>query len=239
MIAWPAVQDAQLHHLVGGDVGDELGAGLLEGGAAGGELVLDDPLDEVLAEDRPGVVDAEVVAGDLSLAVGGRGGDAVDHGVGEGDGVAHPGAKPASWAAARPATASRQTLPLCGHVVAGHDGEGREAGGAAGLEAGEDQAEDGLRVVRVAGVGDDRGALRVELAEGGVHEVAAFGDGQRDDAGRRVGEGGGDRAPVHGRQKAGHHAGDAGGGFRGRLLDDGREQVLARRARRASSRRRG
>ena len=85
-----AVEDAQLHHLVGGDVGDELGADLLEGGAAGGEVVLDHPLDEVLAEHRPGVVDAEVVAGDRALAVGGRRGDAVDHGVREGDVVADP-----------------------------------------------------------------------------------------------------------------------------------------------------
>ena len=38
-----AVQDADLHHLEGGDVGDELGADLLEGRAAGGEVVLDAP----------------------------------------------------------------------------------------------------------------------------------------------------------------------------------------------------
>ncbi len=74
-------------------------------------------------------------------------------------------AKPASCAAARPATASRQTLPLCGTLSQDMHGEGRDPGGAAGLQAGEDQAEDGLRVVGVLRVGDDRRVLGVELAE--------------------------------------------------------------------------
>ena len=71
-------------------------------------------------------------------------------------------AKAGSWASARPATASRQTPPLWGTLSQDMHGEGCDPGGAAGLEAGEDQAEDGLRVVGVAGVGDDRRVLRVE-----------------------------------------------------------------------------
>ena len=59
-----AVEDADLHQLERGDVGDELHADLLEGRAAGGEGVLEHPLPELLAEHRPGIVDAELVAGD-------------------------------------------------------------------------------------------------------------------------------------------------------------------------------
>ena len=178
-----AVQDADLHVLERGDVGHELGADLLEGRAAGGETVLDHPLDEVLAEHRPGVLDAELVAGDRPLAVGGRRRDAVDHAVGEGDVVADPAGELGSCASARPRTALRGDDAVVRDVVAGEHGEGRDAGGAAGAQAGEDQAEHGLRRVGVRGVGGDRRDRRVEGAGGGIDEVAALGDGHRHDAG--------------------------------------------------------
>ena len=61
-----AVQEAEFHEFVWGDVGDELGADLFPGGAAaplsGGEAVLDHPLGEGFGEDRPGVVDTFGVA---------------------------------------------------------------------------------------------------------------------------------------------------------------------------------
>ena len=109
-----AVEDADLHQLVGGDVLDELDADLLEGGAARGEVVLDHPLQEVLAEDRPGVLDAEFLAGDPPLAVGGRGRDAVDHGIGEGDVGAHPRGEAGVLGGGEAGDGVAADRPLCG-----------------------------------------------------------------------------------------------------------------------------
>ena len=43
-------------------------------------------------------------------------------------------------------------------------------------------------LVGIGGVGDDVRMRRIELAGGRVDEIAALGDGQRDDADRRIGE---------------------------------------------------
>ena len=136
-------------------------------------------------------------------------------------------ARAGSWASARPATVLRATTPLCGMLSQESTVKGGAAGGAAGAEAGEDQAEDGLGRVGARRVGDDRRVVGVEGAGGGVDEVAALGDGQRDDAGGGVDEAGHDRRVVHRRQELGHHAGDARRGGFGRLLDDGGQPVLA------------
>ena len=53
------VEQPQLHQLVGHDVVDELHAGVLEGRPAVGEVVLEHPLGERLAHDRPAVLDPE------------------------------------------------------------------------------------------------------------------------------------------------------------------------------------
>ena len=95
--------------------------------AAGGESVLDHPLHEVLAEHRPGVLDAELVAGDRALAVGGRRRDAVDHAVREGDVSRTQPASSGSCAAARPTTAFAATSPLWGMLSQDMHGEGRDA----------------------------------------------------------------------------------------------------------------
>ena len=139
-----------------------------------------------------------------------------------------------SCASARPSDGVARDDAVVRDVVAGEHGEGRDAGGAAGAQAGEDQAEHGLGRVGVRGVGGDRRDRRVEGAGGGIDEVAALGDGQRHDAGggqRQLPE---DRGAVHRRQEVGHHPGDMGGRDLGGLLDDGGEPVLALRARRAS-----
>ena len=183
-----AVQDADLHVLERGDVGDELGADLLEerGGRRG--AFLDHPLDEVLAEtgqassmpnwSRAIARSRSEVAGAMRSTMR----------VGEGDVPRIQAASSGSCASARPATAFCATTPLCGILSQDMHGEGRDAGGAAGAEPGEDQAEDGLRRVGVGGVGGDRRVLRVERAGRGIDEVAALGDGQRDDAGGGMGE---------------------------------------------------
>lgn len=80
-----AVEQAEFHELVGRDVGNELGADVLPGGAAAGEAVLDYPLGEGFGEDGPGIIDADGVAEPGGVGRGGDGGDAVDHGAGEAD----------------------------------------------------------------------------------------------------------------------------------------------------------
>ena len=145
-----AVQDADLHVLEGGDVGDELDAGLLEGRAAGGEAVLEHPLDEVLAEHRPGVVDAELVAAD-ARARGRRWPGAMRSTMpfGKATVVADPGGEargPAPRRGRRRCCVA--TTPLCGMLSQESTVKGGAAGGAAGAQAGEDQAEDGLRARR-------------------------------------------------------------------------------------------
>ena len=73
-----------------------------------------------------------------------------------------------SCASARPATASRPTSPLCGTLSQDITVKGGTPAARRRLQAGEDQAEDGLRRVGLGGVGGDRRVLRVERAGRGV-----------------------------------------------------------------------
>ncbi len=57
-------------------------------------------------------------------------------------------------------------------------------------------------------VGDDVGMPGVELARRRIDEIAALGDGQRDDADRRIGKSFDDGGGLAGRQEVDHHAGD-------------------------------
>ena len=72
------VEHADLHRLVVVDPVGEGGADALPGRTPGAELVLDDPLAEVLVRDGHRVVDAEPVR-QRKLPGTGRGHDAVDH----------------------------------------------------------------------------------------------------------------------------------------------------------------
>jgi hypothetical protein len=65
-----AIENADLHVLVGRDVLDELHADVFQRRPAGGEIVLQHPLLEALAEHRPIVFNAKIVReqGDLAIA---------------------------------------------------------------------------------------------------------------------------------------------------------------------------
>jgi hypothetical protein len=92
-------------------------------------------------------------------------------------------------------------------VVAGEHSERGEAGGAAGAEAGEDQAKHRPGRVGLCDVGGDRWCLGVESAGRWIDEVASLGDRHRDDAGSREGELAENGRTVHRGQKVGHHTG--------------------------------
>jgi hypothetical protein len=117
-------------------------------------------------------------------------------------------------------------MAVVGDVIARHHGERLHAGCAAFLQAGKDEAEDGLRLVRIGGVRDDIGMLRIELLRGGVDEIAALGDRRRDDLRRRVGKLVDNLGGVARLDEVDHRAGDAGFHDVRVLLDDGRQPIL-------------
>ena len=87
------VEQPQLHQFVGLDVGDQLHPDVFQWRPAGGEVVLQYPLDERFGQ-TPATRRRCRTGGDHGLVlVGGGRGDAVDHRVGEADLLGHPVAK--------------------------------------------------------------------------------------------------------------------------------------------------
>jgi len=109
------------------DILDDLNADLLESGAAIAELVLDNPLAERLSDDRPRILDAELVAEADDILIDSPGGDAIYHGVGE----STVGREPCSDIGV--ANLSEGDKHIAGdvtillHVVAGQNGERLQA----------------------------------------------------------------------------------------------------------------
>src|SRR5690606_1602969 len=108
------------------------------------------PLHEVLADHGPGVLDAVVRGDHRDVRLGGDGGDAVDHAVGEGDVGGDPVAdgRVAVQAVLVAAACVGEDhalgeVPVAAHVVAGHDGEGGGAGLAASAQRLDHVAEHG------------------------------------------------------------------------------------------------
>jgi hypothetical protein len=130
-----AVEDADFHVLEGGHIGDELRADFLPGGAARGEVILHNPLLELLAEHRPVVGDAIGVLHQPAFTVGGRGRDAVHHGVGEGDMGDDPIGEGRVEQAGQTGHGVARDNTIVGDIVTGHDGVGSEAFGLAPREA--------------------------------------------------------------------------------------------------------
>jgi hypothetical protein len=143
-------------------------------------------LGERLADDRPGVLDAEARPDLLAVGVGGLGGDAVHHRVGEPhlalDPVAQLGvAQPREGAEHLPAQ-----VPVALQVVARHHRERRQPALPPPPQRLHDQAEGGPRHRIGPEVGDHAWVGLVELRGGGVEVVAALRDGERDDPRRLV-----------------------------------------------------
>ena len=140
-----AVEQPQLHQLVGLHLVDELHPDLLVRRPPGRERVLEHPLRVGLADDRPPVLDPEPLPDLGPVGVGGHRGDAVDHGVGE----AHLALDPvAEFRVPQPGEGGEHPpgqVAVALQVVAGHDRERRQAALPAAPQRLGDQAERGPR----------------------------------------------------------------------------------------------
>ena len=119
--------------------------------------------------------------------VGRLGRDAVDHAVGEADVAGHPVGQ---LRIAQPGERRERALAhvaVALDVVAGQDREGGQAPVAAASQRLGHDPEDGAGHGARAQVGRHGRIAGVEFAGDGVQVVAAFGDGERDDAGGRRG----------------------------------------------------
>ncbi len=181
------VQQPELHQFVRLDVCDELGSRSFPRRAPLREVVLDDPLEERLGDDRPGLVRAEAPRDLGAVGLRRRRRDPVDHRRGEGD------------LGLDPVRELRIGLPgEAGHrragdgavvldVVAGQHGERRVSELTTTAQGRDDQVER-----RGGRTGHERPGLPVD-------RVAALGDREGQDADRRVGEPLDGRPPVVGR----------------------------------------
>ena len=184
------IEQANLGFFIGVDGIDQLGAHFFPGGAAVGEAVFDHPLDVAFGAQRGVVVTAGLfLHAGLQLRRRTRG-DAVHHGVGE----AHVGVDPGqnvvvANAAAEIAQAAAHTVTVVAQVVAVLQCDGAGIGRLAGAQQGHQRPVDGLTgfaLLDAFDVGLQVGKAGVQFA---VFQqvVAGFGDGERNDAGGRVG----------------------------------------------------
>ncbi len=183
-----AVEQADLHFFIGRHVIGELHPHFFPGRAAVDEVVFQHPLHKGFAHHWPGIVDAVLVVQLQAMGGAGHGRNAVDHGIGE----THVGLDPVVQVGIVQGGKRQQRLARDGavvrQVIAGHYGKRRGAGGAAAGQCGADETEHGGRRCGVRQVMLDLRQVGHELAGAVVDAVAAFGDGQRDDANRRVGQ---------------------------------------------------
>lgn len=187
------VEEAELHELVGDDVVNNLDADLVVIRATLGELLLQDPLGEVLADNRPGILVAVLFLDVLAVLVGGLRVDAVNHGVGERDVLLHPGRQLRIDGLGEAQEHLRGDVTVALDVVAAHHRERGDALLLAGDDGGGDEAEEGDEtgeVVLLDGldVGGDLRVIELEIAGDVVEVVATFGDSQGNDADGSVGQ---------------------------------------------------
>nr|GEX10615.1 hypothetical protein [Tanacetum cinerariifolium] len=210
-----AVEQLDLHLLVRRDVVGKLHADLFPGRAAVDEFVFQHPLHEGFADHRPGIVDAFLVMQLQAVGAAGHGRDAVNHGVGEADVFGDP----VMQLRVTQLGESQQRLAGDGavvrQVIAGHQGEGWRAFGATPGQCRAQITEHGFRGGGVLEVVLDLRQMAHELASAVVDAVAAFGDGQRNNADVCAGELVDEcDVTVGGHEHLAHGADDAGLGVR-------------------------
>ncbi len=183
-----AVEQLDLHLLIGRNVVGELHADLFPGRPAGDKAVFQYPLHEGFADHRPGVIEAVLTLEVLAMRRAGHGRDAVDHGVGKADVALDPAGQVGVDQAGERQRGLAGHVAVVGEVVAGHHREGADTVAAALGQRRAEQTEHADRTARVLQVVLNLGQLRIELAGAVVQAIAALGDGQRDDANRRIGQ---------------------------------------------------
>ncbi len=180
------VEHPQLDLLVRRHLVAELDADPLQRRPAGAEPVLDHPLDEVLGKDWCLIVHTATRVEPRRIVRGDTRRDAIHHAAGEGDVGLDPGGELWIARARERQHAAADHLAIVLEVVAGQDGVRARPGGAATLQAGDDEAEHGAGCFGVGEIVGDVRRVEPELAGRLVQIVAALGDRQGDDPGRRV-----------------------------------------------------
>ena len=170
----PAVEDAELHQLVGRNILHELDADILEPWPSLRKIVLQHPLAEGFANNRRLVVEIEGLVDELDLTRAGGRCDTVDHAVRKGDIVLDIGGDVAAHLACETHHRGLGDVAVARQVVARHDGEWRQASVSPLLERGDDDAEDGFRCFRIMGIRQDLGMARIETTGLGVDKIAAL-----------------------------------------------------------------
>ena len=191
-----AVEQLDFHFFIGRDVVGELHTDLFPRWAPGYEFVFHHPLQERLAHHWPGILDAVALEQLLAVVAAGHWRDAVDHSVGE----AHVLTYPAGQVRVEQLGEGQQGLArdrtIVRQVVAGHHRERPHAGFAAPPQRFAEKAEHALRGLRVGQIVPDLRQVSAKLAGAVVDAVAAFGDGQRDDADAGLGQFGQQRLGI-------------------------------------------
>jgi hypothetical protein len=202
-------------------------AGLFPVGPSVGKPVFDDPLPERLGNHRPRVADAELPGHHAPVFVGGGGGDAVHHAVGEGAVVRQPPGEHRISAPGKGEDRLSGDVAVVLQIIARQHGERRNPTLAPAVERFRQVAETSSRPVRVLQIVLYVGVPVLEFPSPPVHPVTAFGDRQRDDPALGVRHSGKHRFRVVGSvqiiEDGADHAGVAGDSVR---FDDRVETIL-------------
>ena len=195
------VDDAQFQQFVWLHAVDKPHPNLFERRAAAGKALFHHPLTERLADHRRGVFNSQLTRRQRAFAGAGGRGDAVDHAVGESDAGVNPAGELRRHRLRQPHHRAAGGAPVARQVVARHHRKRRGVIVVASAfdERGDQYAEHGLRIADVFAVVNDGGMAVVETVAAVFGEIAALGDGQRDDSDIGVGE------RVNQRARAGLH----------------------------------
>ena len=175
------VQHAHLDLLVRLRVGDERGPGKVQRRSLAGELVLDDPLPERLANDRAGVARAERLGDFVDVFRRGRRHDPVDHRRWKRDPLLDQ-ARQLRRPQSRKLEHRRAEPRAVGwNIVAADQSERRPPGLSSPLERKRQQAKEGARREAAVEVRAKRGIVEIERAGRRRQAIAFFGHGDRRD----------------------------------------------------------
>ena len=176
-----AVQASELHQLVALDIADELRTGNSPVGTPRRKIVLDHPLAKGFMDDGCKVELTFCGGNTVEIAFRRGGCYAVDHATGKADLGFDPGGKPWVDQDGEFGDDATQHGAVCRKIVAAQHGEGRLAGLATALQAGNKEPDHRPRGVQIANVMTNVGVIRLQPAGQRVMAVPLFGHGQGDD----------------------------------------------------------
>ena len=172
----------------GFEVGDELRPGQVEGRPLAGEIVLNDPLPERLADDRSGIARADDARDLLDVLGRGARDDPVDHRARKGDIGLDPARQRRRPQSREFAHRRPEPRAVGRDIVAADQRQRRSAGLSPPLEGHRQQPEQRLRRERALHVRAQGGVVEIERAGRRSQAIALLGHRHRHDGNRRSGE---------------------------------------------------